>query len=407
MTNHRSASESGTTLVLVVLVLFALFGLAALTIDLALARLAHVQMQVAADAGALTGLALRDAAADPALSELARREAARDAVSIVFDDDFDGDPARLLDDALDLGAGPIVELTPGATDLRAARTLRVPAAFVYDPRPQLNVDNEEWGDIVAGRFEPEGERGESQAYERADFAVSSVDESPDASAMLLRLRRTRDAAGLDRVPGTSSSGPPLALLFGHASLVRPTPEASFDLRRDGLTVRATAIAAEGRARRIGVARDDLSLAGRAPFSLARSWWDALPAGTTRTLTLDPSGLLREGAQEAGRASSGGLALGERVIEEFALDPATLDLAYVPITIDVDGTAIVAGYGPVRFTTADGISLDVTRISALLAPVNASAVGPDGIAALAPDVRTLVLEAHAAIVDPLLAARIVR
>lgn len=399
--------ERGTSLVLVVLVLFAVFGLAALTIDISLVRLTQVQMQVAADGGALLGVSQRDALDDPLESDLSRRALARDAVSIVFDDDFDGDAALLADDSLQFGAGPVVNLTEGVTELRASRTVTLPASRVYDPRLELNLDNDRWGDIVAGTFDARGAAEESPLYERADFVASSAPEAPSATGLLLRLRRTRDTTGLDRLPGSSSSGPTLPLLFAHASLIRPTPESAFDARRDGLSVRATAIASTGRARRIGSARPDLGLPGRTPFSLTRAWWDSLPVDVPQTLAMDPEGILRDGAVAGGRASLGGLSVGEPIVPISALDPSASELAYAPITIESGGVARVAGFGPVRFVSLDGVTFEVSRLPGRVAPANASAAGFEGVASLSPATRAAVESAHALITDPLQAGRIVR
>ena len=95
-------------LVQVVLVVFALFAMLALVIDVGYARLTQAQMQNAADAAALEGLRMRDAGGDPAASDIQRRTAANSLVHWTFDDDFNttnGDPDYQF------GAGPIIDLT--------------------------------------------------------------------------------------------------------------------------------------------------------------------------------------------------------------------------------------------------------------------------------------------------------
>ena len=114
-------------------------------------------MQNAADAAALEGLRKRDVGLrtpagqfvnDPFASDCLRRAAANRMVRRTFDDDFEpanGDPYQF-------GAGPIVGLTDGATTLHAGQTISVPEPRVYKPDPQLNQQNQVYGDMVSGRF---------------------------------------------------------------------------------------------------------------------------------------------------------------------------------------------------------------------------------------------------------------
>src|SRR5207244_4327948 len=76
------ARRRGTTLTLVVPLLFAFFGIAALVIDLGLARVARREMQNAADAVALEGLRGRDDPNVPqANRDQQRRQHASDTVA--------------------------------------------------------------------------------------------------------------------------------------------------------------------------------------------------------------------------------------------------------------------------------------------------------------------------------------
>jgi hypothetical protein len=191
--------ERGVVLLQAVMLVFALFGIAAAVIDVGIARHAQLVMQGAADAAALDGMRYRDA-----LGDEGRRERARDLVVAWFDDGF-GEAG----DELGHGAGPQVELTGGIGDFHASATFTVLEPYV--PDLQLNLGNEEYGDLFA----------------------------PSDAEFLVRLRRTpldSPDAPFDRIAGVSSAGPPLPYLFGRGSLIGK------EQRVAGITVRATAIA---------------------------------------------------------------------------------------------------------------------------------------------------------------------
>src|SRR5688500_8771418 len=157
--NSRPGCPDGPVkmLVQVALIVFALCGLLSLVVDVGAARLTQGQMQNAADAAALEGLSMRDVGLrtpagqfvnDPFASDCRRRAAANRMVRRTFDDDFEpanGDPYQF-------GAGPIVGLTDGTTTLHAGQTISVPEPRVYKPDPQLNQQNQVYGDMVSGRF---------------------------------------------------------------------------------------------------------------------------------------------------------------------------------------------------------------------------------------------------------------
>src|SRR5262249_56693693 len=66
-------------------------------------------------------------------------------VQRVFDDDLDpgdGDPDYQF------GAGPIIDLTDGVTNLHALQTMSVPDVHVYKPDLQVNA-----GNVSSGRSE--------------------------------------------------------------------------------------------------------------------------------------------------------------------------------------------------------------------------------------------------------------
>ena len=80
--------QAGTVLVLFAVLVIALLGIAALGIDMGLARLSQAQMQTAADTAALEGLRLRDFHEYRALGDPYRRPRVGELVQQVFDDDF-------------------------------------------------------------------------------------------------------------------------------------------------------------------------------------------------------------------------------------------------------------------------------------------------------------------------------
>jgi hypothetical protein len=328
-------------LVQVALIVFALCGLLSLVVDVGAVRLTQGQMQNAADAAALEGLRRRDVGIrtpagqfvnDPFASDCLRRAAANRMVRRTFDDDLDpsnGDPAYQF------GAGPIIGLTDGATTLHAGQTISVPEPRVYKPDPQLNQQNQVHGDMVSGRFcytaDPvpseggqyevqdlvctEEQRG-SGTYARNDFnpsltaptpppALSECPAPDDAvpvpwpvggagslstvndSAFLVRLRRSNEfAAAPDQVePSVASSGPSLPLTFGKGTtVVADDPGGGYSVRRDGLTVRATAIASVRPALHVGLPQASPVQPGVTPFAVLDACVQS-PTGAAVTLTV--------------------------------------------------------------------------------------------------------------------------
>src|SRR4051812_46126063 len=122
------------------LIVFAIFAVMSLVIDIGSARLTQVEMQNAADSAAIEGVRGRDLGIAPGVSsdsfrvDCLRRARARDVVSWTFDDDF------VLDaDQYQFGAGPITEFTGvGTGPLNALQTIDTDAPRVYKPALQLN-----------------------------------------------------------------------------------------------------------------------------------------------------------------------------------------------------------------------------------------------------------------------------
>ena len=320
----------GMVLVFFALLSVAVFGLAALVIDLAIVRVTQSQMQAAADAAALEGALGRDLAPlDPTLSDLERRARAAAFAALLFDGDLD---RGTLESDLLLGAGPTFETGVGGVANPAGGALLAGAPWV----PQLawnEAQNLSFGDLVAGDFQPL----DPSAPGRSDWHVEAADYgrfdfSPAASglAFLARLRRSPPSAPLDRIAGVSSAGPTVPFLFGLGSPLGASDPDTYDPRRDGLTVRATAVASALRATAASVAgpgRPGLAPVGlravggggapqRCWISLEETLWAALPDGAPVTLTVAPDGsVLGTAAGALVHGATRGLArLGEPLIE---------------------------------------------------------------------------------------------
>ncbi len=251
----------------IALLLFTFFGLAGLVADLGFVRLAQRQMQFPADASAMEGVRWRDT-----LTDEERREEARLLMLAHYDDDFFfGGPI----DSLQFGAGPDVTLVGGTGSMAANQEIVVGPNLVFEPDPQLNLTNEIHGDMVAGFFNEFATIHAENAttYARNDFTTLS---QPPAwrQAFLVRLRRTTGTNPLDADPGVSSRGPTVPYLFARGSLM------AADLRSPGVTVRGTAIAADGGVKMAGRPRPDLTpeLEGYGPIGFSFAQWTSVPFG---------------------------------------------------------------------------------------------------------------------------------
>lgn len=292
LTNIRARAKdgdrSGTVLVLFAVLVFAVLAIAALTVDVGFASLAQSQMQTAVDTASMEGVRLRDFYEYRSLSERYRRPRVSELVQQVFDDDLhptggvpnsgEGPPALSPDDPdqLRLGAGPVLHVTGGVGDANASALLEVPDYgglvgpdhYVDDPRLEINRRNDRGGDMVTGSFVPNASHAESSDYARDDFVVAapgSVDNAVyNALSFLVRMRRTTGENSADQQPLVSSRGPTLPFVFGLGSTMHAADN-GYDPRRDGLAVRATAIASARPALSIGpppLADDGTRLPGR-------------------------------------------------------------------------------------------------------------------------------------------------
>jgi hypothetical protein len=327
--------RQGTILVLFAMLIFALMAMAALAVDMGLLIDTQRQMQSAVDSSALEGLRWRDnssasALLNPAQSGISqdqvRRQLASDLATRVFDyrlrSDGDRTNPPLSDNSYDpmqVGAGPVMVYSGGVTQAYALQLVQVPSQpfdHVYKPSGfsrasaamqfqalQLNsAGNLQHGDLVAGSFmtnpsyPASNPALEDNQYNRRDFVPAPFSGTPaTAPAFLARMRRTNNFQGLDNVSGVSSLGPALPFLFARGSLITASQDPTqnpnnYNPRRDGLTVRATAIANATPAKTVGPAYPpDLfpnapasfaGIQGVAPFALSLAYWNTLAGQTT-------------------------------------------------------------------------------------------------------------------------------
>ncbi|WP_231744453.1 Tad domain-containing protein [Stieleria neptunia] len=239
-------------MVLLAMLLFGLFAMAALVIDLGFARLAQRQMQSAADSAALEGLRFRDQLPPNASStdfEVERRTHVQQWVTNAFDDDLGA-----TSDDHTYGGGPIVDFVGGAGDasLNASQTMSTPPTPFYRPTLSTNLSgtspNSDSGDMVSGYFDrtldnpnfdsdiPPSENeyvdDDTGQYVRRNFIAGDMAQRSTHNAFLVRLRRTGETLSSE----LGSSGPPIPYLFGRGSLM------DRGLTGDGMRVRATSIA---------------------------------------------------------------------------------------------------------------------------------------------------------------------
>ena len=261
---HRGkpADREGYALVLFVMMFFGLMGLAALVIDMGFARLAQRQMQTAVDSAALEGL--RN---DPTG---AGRQQASQIVANMFTDYTDSSGATVH-----YGAGPVVNFSGGIgpTELAASQLMQPGSPPVYQPGGlQLNSGDAVNGDMRAGQYGLNTGSGQDAAYPTQATADEGGDTNHPAdnpysrrdffqpqsgttsNAFLVRMRRTSDTSGIDNDADISSGGSQglpsgqyntIPFLFGRGGMIHKDPASAYSPRQQGLTIRATAIAAAG------------------------------------------------------------------------------------------------------------------------------------------------------------------
>ena len=240
---HLRSRRAGQGLLIVFLLILAIAGVLALTLDFGFVLLSRRSMQSAVNTAALEGA--RDV-------DNQGRQNAQTLIQNVFDDNLDAssnpttlgagpDNSLVQRDGLDQ---PILGNGSGSLNLLENRS-----SFIYRPSPELNLGNETHGDFLRGDYAADPDEigsmlpphTENNEYDRSDFLVND-----DGRSFLARLRRTSERQGianpLDRDAGVSSSGGGSPLLVGHLAMFTSMPAGSFDIRRDGVAIRATAIA---------------------------------------------------------------------------------------------------------------------------------------------------------------------
>ena len=185
----RSKSRRGQSLLLVFLMLVAIVGVLALTLDFGFVILARRQMQTGVNPAALEGLRNIDLDDDNVGDG---RASAKKLVQNVFDDDLD---PRQNDTTV--GAGISSSLVQGSGYRKAtlgsgtnSRTLfQNRSQYVFRPVPQLNESNQIHGDLVSGQYDVNSlNHEEFSDYSRADFSV--IPNAGINNSFLVRLRRT-------------------------------------------------------------------------------------------------------------------------------------------------------------------------------------------------------------------------
>ena len=376
--------QSGGILIGVVAALLGVFALLAAIAEVGAARVSQSKLQGAVDSAAREGLRARDLLPSPAESE--RRERARAIVRLTFDADLD---LGTSDPLLQLGAGGIVPLAD-LGGIGGAGGFDPGALSVYRPDPALNLGNEPHGDMVAGTYIPTWPPVENGLYERDDFVSATEAASPQAGAFLVRSRRTNDPLGLDTVPGVSTSAAPLPLLFALGTTLQPIDGTGdvYDPRRDGLTIRATAIACASPALAVstGPAGQGLLECGLASpdgsslaIALDTDHWSTLTPGDVMSLEVDAGQVIETTTATVVGAVVSITPLTEVGDELFVvtantdLDPSDAGASSLPRAILVaraegPGALRVVAFGAVepQSVTVDGATGSLT-ISALRSP----------------------------------------
>jgi len=401
--------QAGTVLVLFALLLVAFFGLLGVVIDAGRLRVTKQQLDAGAEAAALEGLRYKDRDGD-----IARRTRAITTTAWQWDDDLD--PSN--GDVLALGAGSL-PIVAGAQPLGGSLLVAATAADrVWKPARQLqpNVGNAMHGDLVAGSFVAGQLPSEDDAFTRPDFLPlpvgSTAAQLASASSFLVRLRRTNDRLPLDRQPGESSSGPAFEWLWARGSAWQePQPGGATQSRNDGLTLRATAIAATERA--LVVTNNPIpDSTGNSNPVLARialrgdtaSAWHATTPGASLTLDVGGNGLLSLAGNEQG---IGLQALARSVSSTLIAAPTALlnvpaTELVVPVYGTINGERITIGF-TLATATLTGASLTITRLRSAVLPSGASSASPVTLDArvalqLTPTLRALQI----AFAEPVLA-----
>lgn len=281
--NYRR--RRGNVLILFALMVFGLFAMAALVIDIGIARVTQQQMQTAVDSAALEGLRYRDQLPPITESELgqedeARRGHAANVVRWMFNSSSPFDEVE----PINFGATTTVEYTDGVGEPDKYALQKLNIRNIGKPTLLPNINNEARGDMVSGHYIPEPASDATSAaiqdfhkegsdYSRDDFEPA-VGASTKDDAFLVRMRRTGE------VPDTGilSAGPPLPYLFAWGTTFpRIRTVENPQILADGIKVRATSIAQVQNALSIGkqINSGSTSVRGLARFAIELTCWNEL------------------------------------------------------------------------------------------------------------------------------------
>ena len=395
--------ERGTVLILFALLFVGIFGLMGVVIDGGRLRATRQQMEAGAECAALEGMRFRDAEGDER-----RRARAIRATSLLFDDDMDPDNG----DAMGLGAGTL-PVVSGDAPYRGTITVDTdPGARTWKPAGGLepNLDNRQHGDLVAGDYIPGAQPSEDDAFDRSDFVSSPAGSAAAtlaaAPAFLVRLRRASDRLDLDRDAGASSAGPPFEWLWARGAIWHePTPGQSNLSRNDGLTLRATAIAAAERA--LYVSNDPVLGTLVANFALrvdAGAAWESTPPFASINFEVQPDGLLTLAGSEGGAATATPARLvGAAVSPSLATwgaPPAAVLI--VPVYAQVNSARQIVGFAR-SAATLSGATLTVTRLPGAMLPTGASNTSPAALdARVTLETNPVVNALHSSFQHPVMA-----
>lgn len=215
---QAKAERTGGILILVVMLLFVMFAIAGLLIDVGMARLTQARMQSVTDAAAIDG--------GWQLSLGSNQTAVRDAVANRTDQLFETwSPKRLeFDGGYDLDGDGVLESSQNINTTTIGEVIR--------PSLERNLNNEATGDIVLGNYDetavPSTLPGLPTGYDRG---TSFIADTTDPDSVLVRLRRTNEQS----IPGGTSEGN-LPYLWSRGSLL------GFGLKGQGIAIRSETIA---------------------------------------------------------------------------------------------------------------------------------------------------------------------
>ena len=244
--------------------------------------------------------------------------------------------------------------------------------------------------MLVGNYNPASLHTEASDYARPDFDPSAT----DPSSFLVRMRRTHNPGGLDEVPDVSSRGGGLPLLLARAGWMKTEDgAAAYSIRRDGVTIRSTAIADAVPALAVGVADLTLTptLAGVAPIAVDLSGWQALTVNVTYALDTADGELADGGTPVATvrRIDAGSAVFVTGVVAAIEQSWPAPDLVadgsssifYLPVCNSVSASGavtedLVIGFGRIQLSRS-GTSFTVTPLSQVVAGENASSLPPVG------------------------------